>query len=184
MQRSGACRSGPRFRTGGWRRSRRGPSSCSYRRREHREGDSSAVRRGYSRKERRSGVRGSNHILLDGSGENSECFDLGLQDRLRVLVAQPLLDHRGVNSTEIRSHFQIAVLVQILQARMPATEASLDCPPHNKHGTSRAVVGAAPLIPYLVQPAQAPSKVLSVRAEANANNFIASNLVLGVADTL
>src|SRR5262245_38742260 len=90
-----------------------------------------------------SGTPKEPNIAASVSGERAERVEAALEQDVRVVVAQPLLDRRRVDAAEIRCHLQIPV-VQIGEARRPAVEAGFDpiVFAEKEHRTRGAVVGA------------------------------------------
>src|SRR6185436_4246942 len=78
-----------------------------------------------------------------GSGKRAKRGETALENRLRVVVPQPLPDRRRVDAAEIRRHLQIS-LVQIGEAGRTAVEAGLEAIlfAEQEHRSGGAVVGA------------------------------------------
>src|SRR2546428_5358669 len=78
--------------------------------------------------------------------EDSESGEVALQECLGVLKAHPLFDHRRIDAAEVGRHNQIAVVVQLLEARVLAVQPAFDWRTNDVHRRSRAMVGALALI--------------------------------------
>src|SRR2546428_11697819 len=78
--------------------------------------------------------------------EPPESREVALQERLGVLKAHPLFDHRRIDAAEVRRHDQIAVVVQLLEARVLAVQPAFDWRADDGHWRGRAMVGAPTLI--------------------------------------
>src|SRR5262245_66508040 len=78
--------------------------------------------------------------------EDGERREVALEDRRMVLAAHPLFDHRRIDATEVSRHNQIAIVIQLVEARVLAVQSAFDWLADDVHRRGCTMIGTLTLI--------------------------------------